>query len=102
MRQRRGHAADGRRANPNFLPIGASPRHSQVTQCVYTLLLKNGLHYKPTAYEIKHILTTATGENAPEADVELSKQNIHACVRGLARARAARPRSRANCIQNRW
>ena len=91
-----------RRANPNVLPTVTSPRRPQVTQGVYALLLKNGLHYKPADDEVKHILIVAKSENAAEADVELSKQNIHACVRVRARARVARPLSRASCVQNRW
>jgi hypothetical protein len=61
-----------------------------VTQGVYALLLKNGLHYKPSSDDSKDILAAATGENALEKDVELSKLNIHACV--SARCSSARLR----------
>jgi hypothetical protein len=73
-----------------------------VTRGVYALLLKNGLHYKPTNDEVKNILTAAAGENASEADVELNTQNSHACVRARARAHAACPLSRTNCVQIWW
>jgi len=62
-----------------------------VTQGVYSLLLKNGLHYKPSAEEISDILTAASSATASDADVELSKLNVHACVRarGGSRVRCA-------------
>ena len=62
----------------------------QVTQGVYSLLLKDGLHYKPTDAEVSNILTSAMGENAPDADVELSKHNVHACVRAPAHVALSR------------
>jgi hypothetical protein len=69
----------------------ARPRAApQVTQGVYTLLLKNGLHCKPTDAEVSNILASAIGENAPEADVELSKNNVHACVRAPAHVALSR------------
>ena len=47
---------------------------------MYQLQLKNGLNYRPSPEEVKDILAVATSDDAPEADVELSKLNIHACV----------------------
>lgn len=76
---------------PTRRPPPARPRAApQVTQGVYTLLLKNGLHCKPTDAEVSNILASAMGENAPEADVELSKNNVHACVRAPAHVALSR------------
>ena len=61
-----------------------------MTQGVYTLLLKHGLHYKLTEAEVSAILVSATSANALEADVELSKENVHACVRARARVTLSR------------
>jgi hypothetical protein len=73
------------------LPRGLAAPCPQVTQGVYTLLLRNGLHYKPTEEEVAHILTTATSNDASQADVDLSKENIHACVRVLSFTSACLP-----------
>lgn len=62
-----------------------APAGVQVTQGVYTLLLKHGLHFKPSAEEMNDILTSATTDKASEADLELSKLNVHACVRARVR-----------------
>jgi hypothetical protein len=89
---RRGPSLVPRAAQPSFRPTPqrrAGPtRRAQVTQGVYSLLLRSGLHYKPTEEEVVQILTTATSNDASQADVDLSKENIHACVRVLSCTRA--------------
>ena len=48
-----------------------------MTQGVYTLLLKHGLHHKLSTEEVSNILAAAMSDSASDADFELAKQNIH-------------------------
>lgn len=91
--------------DPLSLRRAGFARHKQVTQGVYGLLLKHGLHYKPGETEENNILAGATSQGATEADFELSKQNMHACVRARSPAPcfgAAGPHTRAPILLPRW
>ena len=75
-----------------------------MTQGVYELLLKHGLHYKPTEEQVNDILAGATSQGASDADVELSKQSVHACVRARAREPplCAKCAHAGGCLHHRW